>query len=84
MKKKGKKKEKAKGSWVGGAAELVPLLILAYFSKGFWSLYGQIYPKFPDFDADHRYIEKFQNRIERGEELTLDVFFKESKQLWQR
>lgn len=80
-KKKQPKKEKKKTSkgLLGGAAELVPILILGYFGKAFWSWYGMLYPKFPDFDANHRYLEKFQNRIERGEALTLDVFIKESK-----
>ncbi|CAE7340402.1 cnrB [Symbiodinium sp. CCMP2456] len=38
-----------------------------------------LYPTFPDFDANHNYLQKYQNRIERGEFLTLNVFIKESK-----
>ncbi|CAK9008492.1 Cleft lip and palate transmembrane protein 1 homolog [Durusdinium trenchii] len=64
---------------LGGAAEIVPILILGYFGKAYWNMHGMLYPKFPDFDSNHRYLEKFQNRIERGEELTLDIFIKESK-----
>jgi len=79
QKKPKKEKKTTKGRLLGGAAELVPILILGYFGKAFWNMYGMLYPKFPDFDANHRYLEKFQNRIDRGEPLTLDVFIKESK-----
>lgn len=76
--KKEKKKPAGKGL-LGGAAEIVPVLILGYFSYVGKNLYGMLYPTFPDFDANHNYLQKYQNRIERGEFLTLNVFIKESK-----
>eukprot|EP00931_Biecheleriopsis_adriatica_P041800 TRINITY_DN23847_c0_g1_i1.p1 TRINITY_DN23847_c0_g1~~TRINITY_DN23847_c0_g1_i1.p1 ORF type:complete len:606 (-),score=119.80 TRINITY_DN23847_c0_g1_i1:26-1798(-) len=77
-KRKPAKKEEKKGL-MGGAAELVPVLILgyaAYVSKHF---YANLYPTFPEYDANHRYLEKFTNRLELGQELSLNVYVKQSK-----
>eukprot|EP00929_Paragymnodinium_shiwhaense_P013361 TRINITY_DN121222_c0_g1_i1.p1 TRINITY_DN121222_c0_g1~~TRINITY_DN121222_c0_g1_i1.p1 ORF type:complete len:595 (+),score=135.74 TRINITY_DN121222_c0_g1_i1:63-1847(+) len=76
--KKGKEKKKGK-SLVGGAAELVPVLILGYFGYIAKSFYTNLYPTFPDFDANHNYLQKYGNKLEVGEQLHLKVFVKESR-----
>merc|ERR1712018_555751 len=66
-------------SLVGGAAETVPFLILAYAVYIGKNFYANLYPTFPEFDANHNYVQKFSNRIAVNETLSVKVFVKEGK-----
>jgi len=79
--KKGKKSKKKDKKWslLSGGAEMVPLLILGYAGYVGKHFYANLYPKFPEFDADHKYIEKFTNKIPVGDPLTVSFYVKESK-----
>jgi len=69
-----KKAGSKKMALVGGAAEMVPLLILGYACYVGKFFYAQLYPTFGDFDENHNYIEKFTNRIPIGDELTVHLY----------
>jgi len=78
--KKGKKEAKSKGwSLLGGTAEIVPFLILAYFTYVGKHFYSNLYPTFAEFDENHNYVQKYSNRVPKGDSLTLKVYLKEGK-----
>lgn len=79
VKTKRKKKAEEKKGLLGGAAEIVPVLILGYAAYIGRHFYANLYPTFPDFDANHNYLEKFGNKIGEAEPLSVHVFVKESK-----
>lgn len=71
---KNKKGKKMGGRLVGGAAEMVPVLILGYACYVGKFFYAQLYPTFGDFDANHNYVEKFTNKLPIGDPLTVRLY----------
>lgn len=56
-------------SWINGGSNVITTVILLYAAYIGQNFYGMLYPTFPEFDANHNYVQKYGNTIRTGEKL---------------